>query len=157
VTQASDRTSGSSVVTAEMRSLIGSETEPVTYDIEPGAIRKFARAIGDPSPIFVDEAAARAAGYGGVVAPPTFLRLLVPGPETRPFPEPFQRVLDGGSTYRFDQPLIAGERVTVVSKLIDVFEKQGRLGTMLFKVREIRYVDQTGSVAAVQRSTIITY
>jgi acyl dehydratase len=140
-----------------MRSLIGLETEPVTYDIEPGAIRKFARAIGDASPIYVDEVAARAAGYRGIVAPPTFLRLLIPGPEKRPFPEPFQRVLDGGSTYRLDEPLVAGDRVMVVSKLADVFEKQGRLGVMLFKLREISYRNQAGSVAAVQRSTIITY
>jgi acyl dehydratase len=145
------------VVTAEMRALVGSETVPVVYDIERGAIRKFARAIGDPNPIYVEESAAREAGYRGVVAPPTFVRLLVPGPESRPFPEPFQRVLDAGSTYRFEEPLITGDRVTVVSKLADVFEKQGRLGTMLFKVREISYRNQAGIVAAVQRSTIITY
>ncbi|MBI2966169.1 MAG: MaoC family dehydratase N-terminal domain-containing protein [Chloroflexi bacterium] len=130
---------------------------PVTYEIEKGAIRKFARAIGDANPIYHDDDAARGAGYRGIVAPPTFLRSLVPGPERTPFPEPFDRILDGGSQYTFDEPLIAGDRVTVVSKLVELFEKQGRLGTMLFKVREIRYQNQHGRLAATQRTTTITY
>lgn len=146
-----------SVLTPEMQALVGSETEPVTYEIERGAIRKFARAIGDPNPVYFDEEAARRAGYRGIVAPPTFLRALVPGPERTRFPEPFQRILDGGSAYRFEEPLVAGDRVTVVSRLAELFEKQGRLGVMLFKVKEIHYQNQMGRLAAVQRSTTITY
>lgn len=148
---------GSPVVTPEMRALVGSETEPAVYEIERGAIRKFARAIGDPNPVYVDDGAARRAGYRGIVAPPTFLRSLIPGPEKPPFPEPFQRILDGGSVFRFREPLVAGDRVTVIARLADVFEKHGRLGPMLFKVREIRYETRPGRVLAAQRSTTITY
>jgi acyl dehydratase len=146
-----------SVISDAMRALVGSETEPVVYDIERGAIRKFAKAIGDENPAYYDDAAARRAGYRGMVAPPTFLRVLIPGPEKTPFPEPFDRVLDGGSEYRFEEPLIAGDRITVVSRLAELYEKHGRLGTMLFKIREIRYENQHGRIAATQRSTIITY
>ena len=35
-------------------------------------IAEFADAIGDPNPVYRDRAAARAAGYPDVIAPPTF-------------------------------------------------------------------------------------
>ena len=64
-----------SFLTAEMREqAIGTESEPVTVDVEKGAILKFAQAIGDENPLWNDEAAARRTRYGGLIAPPTFLR-----------------------------------------------------------------------------------
>ena len=42
------------------------------YEISRVKIREFADAIGDPSPVFRDPAAAQAAGYPDVIAPPTF-------------------------------------------------------------------------------------
>ena len=44
-----------SVITQEMRDVIGVESEAITYDVEKGAIRKFAEAIGDDNPLYVDE------------------------------------------------------------------------------------------------------
>jgi len=146
-----------SVITPEMQALVGTDSVPVFYDVEKGAIRKFARAIGDPSPLYVDQKAAVAAGYAGIIAPPTFARLLIPGPGSKPFPEPFRRILDGGSAYRYSEPIVAGDRIRVIARLVELFEKHGRLGTMLFKVHEIRYENQHGRVAQAQRSTVITY
>ncbi|MFL5298879.1 MAG: MaoC family dehydratase N-terminal domain-containing protein, partial [Anaeromyxobacteraceae bacterium] len=54
------------------KSLIGRESEPAVHEVERGAIRRFAEAIGDPNPIYVEEEAARQAGHSTVVAPPTF-------------------------------------------------------------------------------------
>ena len=42
------------------------------FPIEAGHIMMFARAIGDPNPIYRDAAYARASGFGGIIAPPTF-------------------------------------------------------------------------------------
>jgi len=36
------------------RSALGVESAPVSYDVEKGAIRKFAEAIGDDDPIYSD-------------------------------------------------------------------------------------------------------
>ena len=55
-----------------MKDAIGVESEPVVNDVEKGAIIKFAQAIGDESPVFNDEDAARQTKYGGLIAPPTF-------------------------------------------------------------------------------------
>ena len=88
-----------SVITPEMREAVGVDSEPATHEIEKGAIVRFARAVGDDSPIFTDEEAARGTRYGGLIAPPTFLRSLESSPPTLPFPSPYPDVLDGGSEW----------------------------------------------------------
>ena len=37
-------------------------------------IRHFVEAVGDENPVYTDEKAARAAGFPGVIAPPTMLQ-----------------------------------------------------------------------------------
>jgi len=144
-------------ITNEMQAFIGLESEPVTYDIERHAVARFACAIGDDDPVYSDEAFARTSEYGGLIAPPTFLRSLLPGKYAKPFPEPFAHILDGGSEYEFFRPLRVGDHVTVTRSIKKLFEKAGRLGPMLFKVSEIRYVNQLGQLVAKQQTTTITY
>ncbi len=144
-------------ITEELQSFIGIESAPVTYEIERHAVERFACAVGDPNPLYSDEIAARKSSHGGLIAPPTFLRSLLPGAYPKPYPEPFAHILDGGSDYRFREPVRVGDRITVTRKIVDLFEKQGRLGTMLFKISEISYVNQLGRVAATQTTATITY
>ena len=63
-------------VTDEVRKQIGIQSEARIVDVERGAIRRFAEAIGDPNPLFNDETSARKTCFGGMVAPPTFCRSL---------------------------------------------------------------------------------
>ena len=44
------------------------------FPIEAGHIIMFARAIGDPNPIYSDETYAAGTECGGIVAPPTFVQ-----------------------------------------------------------------------------------
>jgi acyl dehydratase len=145
------------IITSEMRAFIGMESRPITYDIEKGAIARFARAIGDLNPHYLDERAARGSRFGVIIAPPTFLRSLIPGRYPSRFPDPFSFVLDGGSQYRFTEPVRAGDRITVVRRIAGLSEKSGRLGAMLFRVQEITYTNQLGLVAATQETTTISY
>ena len=99
----------SSFLTEEMRQqAIGAESEPKLLEVEKGAIIKFAEAIGDDNPVYSDEAAARASQYGGLIAPPTFLRSAVSARPELPFDVPFDRVLDGGSDWEYFQPVRPG-------------------------------------------------
>ena len=63
-----------SLITDKMRKAIGVESEPLLYDVDKWHIQRFAEAIGDPNPLYQDEAAARKTRYGGIIAPPTFFR-----------------------------------------------------------------------------------
>ncbi len=146
-----------SIITPEMRGAIGVESVPVTQEIEKGAIIRFAQAIGDPNPLFTDEAAARRSRYGGIIAPPTFLRSIIAGPPTVEFDIPYSANLDGGSEWEYFEPVRPGDRITHTVRITDVFERQGRLGNMLFVIREGRYVNQFGTLAALERNTGINY
>ena len=55
------------------QSMKGKEYEPVTFEVTGADVEQFADAIGDPSPLYRDAEAARAAGFAERVAPPTFL------------------------------------------------------------------------------------
>ena len=142
-----------SAITPQMREAIGVESEPAEHDVEKGAIVKFARAIGDTNPAFNDDDEA----HGGMVAPPTFLRSMPSGPPRVQVSSPYGANLDGGSQWEYFEPVRPGNRITVTSQFSDVYERPGRLGNMLFMVRETSYVNQAGRLVAVQRTTGISY
>ena len=146
-----------SKITQGMRDTIGVASDPVTYEVERGAVKKFAEAIGDPNPLFNDEAAARKTQHGGIIAPPTFLRSMPPGPAKADMTGGGSVRLDGGSEWEYFEAVRPGDRITVTSRIADVYEREGRLGSMLFVIREDRYVNQFGSTVALQRQTGIRY
>jgi acyl dehydratase len=150
-------TTPSTTITDDMRSHIGVESQRVTYEISKWDIARFACAIGDPNPLYSDTPAAHQSAIGSQIAPPIFLRSLLPDPGKTPFPEPFAHILDAGSNYRFFQPVRVGDSITVTRSLKELYTRIGRLGEMLFKIREITYTNQSGQVVAVQESTTITY
>ena len=129
----------------------------MTAEVERGAIIKFAQAIGDDSPLWNDEAAARKTRYGGLIAPPTFLRSVGTVRPEFPFDLPFHRRLDGGSDWDYWEPVRPGDRITSVARITDLTERSGRLGLMLFMVTVITYHNQLGEVVATETSTLILY
>ena len=138
------------------RSLIGRESEPVVHEIEKGAIRRFAEALGDPNPIYVDEPAARAAGYPTLVAPATFAVALTSN-------ERFRHSLDLGTRsilhseqqFEYARPIVAGDRITVRSKVADVQERAGASGPMDVIVIEDEARDDAGALVFRTRATLI--
>ena len=136
---------------------IGTESKPLTVEVEKGAIIKFAQAIGDDNPLWNDEAAARKTRYGGLIAPPTFLRSLRLKRPKLPFELPFTRLLDGGSDWEYFQPVRCGDRITAVSRLTNLQERPGRMGLMIFMTSLITYRNQFDEVVATQTSTSIRY
>ena len=138
------------------RSLIGRESEPVLHEVEKGAIRRFAEALGDPNPVYVDEAAARAAGFPALVAPATFAVALTSN-------ERFRHSLDLGTRsilhseqqFEYARPIVAGHRITVRSKVADVQERAGASGPMDVLVVEDEGRDDQGGLVFRTRSTLI--
>jgi acyl dehydratase len=145
-------------ISDEHKKLVGIESEPITYDVERGAIRLFAQAIGDPNPLFNDEKQARKTRLGGMIAPPTLVRLFMPRELPKvDIPDLPKRLLDGGSEWEFFEPIRPGDRITVVARLGDLRETEGRMGTMVVRVTELRYSNQFGELCTIQRMTLINY
>ena len=148
----------STFLTEEMRQqVIGLESEPVTTEVEKGAIIKFAQAIGDNNPNFNDEAQARLGQYRGLVATPTFLRSVGSSRPEFPFEMPFTRNLDGGSDWEYMEPVRPGDRITAVSRIADMSERAGRMGVMIIQTTVTTYRNQFDQVVATQTSTGIRY
>ncbi len=151
-------TTPASFLTEEMRQqVIGQKSAPSTTDIEKGAIIKFAQAIEDDNPVFNDDMAARDSRYGGLIAPPTFLRSVGVDRPAYPFDMPFNRLLDGGSEWEYFHPVRAGDRITAVAEIADINERTGRMGLMIITSIVVTYRNQNDQVAATQTSTSIRY
>ncbi|HTN51755.1 MAG TPA: MaoC family dehydratase N-terminal domain-containing protein [Anaeromyxobacter sp.] len=138
------------------RSLIGRESEPVVHEVEKGAVRRFAEALGDPNPVYQDEVAARAAGYAGLVAAPTFPVALTANERFRHSLDLGTRsILHGEQQFEYARPLVAGDRITVVSRVADVQEKAGASGPMDVLVIEDEGRDDKGELVFRSRATLI--
>ena len=141
----------------QRRQAIGTESAPVTMEVEKGAIIKFAEAIGDDNPLWNDEAVARRSRYGSLTAPPTFLRSLRVGLPELPFEIPFDRRLDGGSDWEYFQPVRPGDRIQALARVTDLRERSGRMGLMIFMTAKITYRNQFDEIVATQTATLIQY
>lgn len=148
--------SSKEIITDEMRSFIGLESDPVTYVVEKHSIEHFARAIGESNPIYFDEQFAKD-NVGGIIAPPTFIRLFRPKRLEKQFPDSFSNLVDGGSSYTFHKKIFVGDQITVVSKLKDLFIKSGSFGDMMFKISLTTYTNQKNILVAEQEITTILY
>lgn len=151
-------TVGSSRITQAMRDAIGVTSGPCTHEVEKGDVICYARATGETDPLFLDEVAARRTRYGGIVAPPTYLIVMRPMLAGRlKLASPYPKSLDGGTRWRYLEPIRPGDRITATARLAELYERDGRLGTMLFQVIEIEYSNQHGQRVVAQRDTHIRY
>ncbi len=147
-----------SVITEEMRKLIGVESEPAIYEVEKGPIRRFAMAIGDPNPLYLDEEYAKKSKHGAMICPAGFFgwpaKTQAPGPR---FAGPYSRVVNGGNEFEFLKPIKAGDVLAATIRITDMMERTGRLGPMLIVMSEVTYKNQQGEVVAKSRNTMINY
>lgn len=138
------------------RSLIGAWAEPFVVEVEKGAIRRFADAIGDPNPIYRDEEHARRHGYAGILAPPTFPISFRPPTE----PEwslhlDRRRILAGEMSFAYVRPVVAGMVLECRVQFVGVEDKQGRKGRMELMLQEMSGVDaKLGTIFTHRRTTV---
>ena len=131
------------------RSLYGKEHLAGPFEVSKELIRAFAQSVGETNPVFLDEEAARAAGYHGLVAPPTFCTVLVHRVSLPDIKLKFGKMqVHAGQRVQPQAPIVAGDRVTASSHLKDVYAKTGRSGTMVFVVWETTFRNQNGQVVA---------
>ncbi len=148
-----------SLITEEMRAAIG---KPLNsggpFEVEKGTIRNMAEAMNYLNPLYLDEAYARSKGHSSVLAPPMLptydLQLSAPL-EVLKFPFPVVAVLHGSDEWEFMADVHAGDVLTPQGKLLNLTEKDGNRGKMLFITSEITYTNQRDEVVAIYRPTEI--
>lgn len=113
------------------KEFVGKQSTKVKNTIERGAVKKFAEAIGDSHPIFIDEEFGKASRYQTNIAPPTFPRVLEFGNiEGLVLPE--KGLIHGEQIYKYERPLLVGEEIYCYSTVEKYAEKKGSIGSMGF-------------------------
>jgi len=144
------------------------------FPVEASHILMFARAVGDPNPVYADAERAKRAETGGIVAPPTFVQasaqfdpdyFLRPktgqkwfGSGKEPTGDP--KRLEGGGTglhaeqhYEYHRHPRPGDELTVSVRPGNSWEKQGRRGgKLVFRETITEYRDQRGELVVTARS-----
>ncbi|MEU6657818.1 MaoC family dehydratase N-terminal domain-containing protein [Streptomyces sp. NPDC046821] len=158
-----------------LQAFVGRELNAPTPGQDPvnqPMIRHWAEAMGDGNPVYVDEAAARATGRAGVVAPASMVQAWTmrgyaatvspssPPPGRRGFDELVELLDEGGYTsvvatdseLEFLRELVPGDHVSQqeVVESISAQKKTG-LGVGRFVTTLKTYRDQEGEVVATQR------
>lgn len=142
------------------RSIIGTEREPHTVDVERGRLRLFAKSIGEERPLYTDVEAARAAGHPDLPVPPTFFFCLE---MERPDPYNFlaslgidlRRVLHGEQSFTYERLAYAGDRLTFASRVTDVYDKKG--GALEFLLSETDVTREDEPIARLTTTTIVQH
>ena len=114
---------------------VGRSSEPVKNLVEQGAVRRFAEAIADPSPLYRDEEAAKESRYGRILAPPTFPRTFDYG-RIEGLDLPPAGLIHGEFRIAYERPLLVGDEVLCRMQLKDSYDKRGRRGLLGFLVFE---------------------
>ena len=145
------------MVPEELQQHIGKVDPPHVREVEKGAIRRYAEAVGNNNPLYYDEEYASKSRYGGIIAPPGFFGWSVKavttsegivGLMTAMINAGYAGILDGGISYEFYQPVRAGDTLVASPKVKDVTAKEGRTGTMMICQFETSYLNQNGDVVA---------
>lgn len=159
---------GDTYISEEIRKMLDVERDVmISPSISESDIRKWAIAVywpETPPRQFWDATYASRRRWGGIVAPQEFNPFAWPierkeatrlgGPIGK---GPGQRVLNGGSEARYYAPMRPGDVIRSGTKLVDVYEKTGRLGVMMFLINETTWTNQQGEVVKVDRKTSIRY
>ena len=127
-----------------IKTRIGVNGPEVTAPVEAGHVRRFVEAIGDPNPRWAHE------------APPTFLVALAPASLHLNDAEDYGKGwLNGGNRFQYFAPVLIGDQITAKGRIVDVFDKAGSTGNLLFIVFETDYTNQGGELVARLRGTMI--
>ena len=140
------------------RKHIGHKFQAFSATVEAGKIRLFCKAIGEENPIHLDEAAAKAAGYRTIVAPPTFITAVTnddpnKGGLLKLIEVNIGYILHGEQHYEYYAPIYVGDKLTCQQKITDIYEKKG--GALWFVVSEIDVTGEGGKLVAKARSITV--
>jgi acyl dehydratase len=140
-------------MTPDRKTLIGKTFPEVRYTLSEEDIKDYLPVSEDNDPAFVNDDAARAAGYQRRVIPPSFAPYITVIGLLRAFDWEKDFYLDyktgtamfGEQELEYLRPLYVGETLTVHSSVSDVYEKQGKRA---FDVAQVKFTvtDEAGPV-----------
>lgn len=119
---------------------IGREFPPTApYEISRLKLAEFADAIGDPNPLYRDRAAAVAAGFPDVIAPPTFPIVIGAAASRHLMADPelglnYAMVVHGEQRFSYARPMRAGDVIIAQATITDI-KQAGRNAVLATSTR----------------------
>lgn len=148
------------LLTEEHRAWIGHEDPPTQVEVSRRDIIKYSIATEQLQEKFLR----------GDEAPPMFIFNLFGA--LRPISElrhdglgrgqnagprmPLPRVMAGGMALQTQRPIRPGDVLTGTNRIVDMYEKSGAQGPLIFTVRELRVTDAKGEPVLVETQTSIS-
>ncbi|GIX48989.1 MAG: hypothetical protein KatS3mg131_3200 [Candidatus Tectimicrobiota bacterium] len=138
-----------------VRHLLGREFVRRQEEVTRDRLIAYATLVGATNPIYFDAEAARAQGYRDIIAVPTY----VTHHGAEPIAPPELGFRGGGINAGYDctfyNVVYPGDTLTYATRLVDLYDKTGRSGTLRFVVRETMVTKQDGETVAVIRNRFI--
>lgn len=110
--------------------LVGKKYPAHEYEVGREKIREYAYAVGDENPVYLDEGAARAAGFDRIVAPPMFAVVYCAGAVGPVMLDPelginLMLLVHGEQEFQWGKIVQAGDLITTTAWLDQAYEKAG--------------------------------
>ena len=111
-------------------SAVGKQYGPVVYAVGREKVKEYASAVGETSALHLEPAAARAAGYDDVVAPPMFAVVYQSPAVMLGLFDPevgidFAMMVHSRQEFRWERVVVAGEELTTHATVRSIEEKGG--------------------------------
>lgn len=135
------------------RSIIGISYDIGTHEVTEQQILAFSRSIGETNPLYLSAESAKNGPYGVLVAPPTYYTSI----HLQPGPDP--KIMFGTAGFNasqhceFYEPMRVGDTIRAEEQISRVFAKTGRTGTLVFAVRQTKYLNQHGRIVMMVESS----
>jgi len=178
--------SGEPSLDDKLQAFVGQASGPPTkgrHPVNEPMITHWVEAMGDHNPVYVDAEAAEAAGFKGIIAPPTMLQAWImrglraslvsdaareAGAATADAPSDqvmalleeagFTSVVATNCDQHYERPLVLGDLLEVSSVIDSISgEKQTGLGIGHFITNRLEYRDQRGELVATMRFRILKF
>ena len=168
----------------KLQAFVGQSAGPATrgsHPVNEPMIEHWVEAMGDYNPVYVDDAAAKAAGFPGVIAPPTMLQAWIMrglraslesdagrggGAAQSPSDQVMALLNEAGYTsvvatncdQHYERPLVPGDHLSVTSVIDSISgEKRTGLGIGRFLTNRLEYRDQDGELVATMLFRILKF
>jgi len=138
-----------SLITDEHRAAIGQKTEPRVVEVSASEAHRMRDVIGDTDPRHADDTG---------VAPPYVLASLSSGAPPVRLPQVLPNAILTQTEWRWTRPLHIGEKLTVVSQVVDIRERLGgRYGYSILVMSGTDFLDENGEVVAGTLTTVTQF
>ena len=126
---------------------VGKTYAPTVYAVGREKIREYAHAVGETNPLHLDPAAARAAGFRDVVAPPMFCVVYSSQSVAPALFDPdvginFALMVHGGQEFVWGPLVVAGDEITTTVSVKSIEARAGN-GFFVFESQSVNQDSET--------------